>query len=233
MLFALFFLDNFKQLQYLKLSNTNTYRVNFIIFAPPCNVTCEIIECVIERSFQRNYRSKICVLNRKKNDKNKIYRQLFDQFSSYGFSIALRFVSNRDDALEVVNDSFLKLFSSMDERMGENQIKAFFRKIVINTSIDHYRKTNRRPDNLELDVSIRDDQTSDAEQNLSAQEILKALKQLPDVQRYVFTLHEIEGYSHEEIALKLEINTNTSRSHLRRAKSKLQQILQFHERQLG
>ena len=172
-------------------------------------------------------------MNRKKTDKNKTYRQLFDQFSSYGLSIALRFVGNKDDALEVINDSFLKLFSSMDERMEQKQIKAFFRKIVINTSIDHYRKTIKRPDNLELDDSVYDDQTSDAEQNLSAEEILKALKQLKDVQRYVFTLHDIEGYNHEEIALKLNINISTSRSHLRRAKSKLQQILQFHERQLG
>ena len=121
----------------------------------------------------------------------------------------------------------------MDERMEDKQIKAFFRKIVINTSIDHYRKTSRRPDNLELDESVLDDQASDAEQNLSAEEILKVLKKLTDVQRYVFILHEIEGYSHEEIAIKLKINISTSRSHLRRAKSKLQQILQFHERQLG
>jgi RNA polymerase sigma-70 factor (ECF subfamily) len=175
----------------------------------------------------------LCALKRNKTDKNRIYKRLFDQFSSYGLSIALRFVGNKDDALEVINDSFLKLFSSMDERMEQKQIKAFFRKIVINTAIDHYRKANRRPDNLELDESVRDDQASDAEQNLSAEEILNALKQLTDVQRYVFTLHEIEGYNHEEIALKLNINISTSRSHLRRAKTKLQQILQFYERQLG
>ena len=172
-------------------------------------------------------------MSRDKSDKNKIYKQLFERYSSYALSIALRFVGNREDALEVINDSFLKFFSSMTENMDDKYTKAFLRRIVINTAIDYYRKANRRPNYTDLDETICDEWSSDAEQNLSAEEILKALQQLTQVQRFVFALHEIEGYSHEEIAIKLESNISTCRSHLRRAKNRLQQILQFHERQLG
>lgn len=169
---------------------------------------------------------------RKKN-KNRLYKRLFEEFSGYGLSIALRFVGCREDAWEVLNDSFLKLFSSMEEDMDKQQIKAFFRRIVINTAIDYYRKSSRRPDYLDLDENTEDEWTSDVEQKLSAEEILAALHQLSQVQRFVFTLHEIEGYNHEEISEKLGIKVSTCRSHLRRAKNSLQQILQFNERQLG
>jgi RNA polymerase sigma-70 factor (ECF subfamily) len=171
--------------------------------------------------------------NRISRKKNKLYKQLFEKYSSYGLSIALRFVNSHDDALEVLNDSFLKLFSALDENMEDKQIKAYLRKIVINTSIDHYRKVVRKPNHSELNETILDDNTVDVEQKLSAEDIIKALHQLTTVQRLVFTLHEIEGYNHEEISLKLHINVSTSRSHLRRAKTSLQQILRFHERQLG
>jgi RNA polymerase sigma-70 factor (ECF subfamily) len=186
-----------------------------------------------KQRFSANYRKEKRALNISTTNKNKLYKQLFEEFSGYGLSIALRFVGCKEDAWEVLNDSFLKLFSSMQEDMEKKQIKAFLRRIVINTAIDYYRKSNRRPDHLDLDENIQDGWTSDVEQKLSAEEILKALHQLPQVQRFIFTLHEIEGYNHDEISKKLEINVSTCRSHLRRAKFSLQQILKFHERQLG
>ncbi|MCT4673607.1 MAG: RNA polymerase sigma factor [Prolixibacteraceae bacterium] len=166
-------------------------------------------------------------------DKNRFFKQLFDQYSRYGLSIALRFVRNREDALEVVNDSFLKLFTTIDDNVDDKKTKALFRRIVINTAIDQYRKNSRNHDNFELNESICDEKTINIEQKLSAEEILNALHHLTDIQRIIFTLYEIEGYNHEEISIKLGVNVSTCRSHLRRAKNKLQEILHLYERELG
>jgi len=186
-----------------------------------------------ERPVGLMYYLGIKAFKKRKNDNSHLHKELFDKYSNYAMSIALRYASKPDEASDIVNDGFLKLFAAYDLDMPPDRIKAIFRRIIINTAIDYYRRDSSRQQHQALHDNIPDDATPNIEQDLSAEEILKALQSLPLLQRLAFTLHEIEGYSHDEIAQKLQINTSTCRSHLRRAKARLQKILQLHERELG
>src|SRR5690554_6113928 len=133
-------------------------------------------------------------------------------------SVCLRYTRNRDDAAEVLNDSFLKVFKNIKQYDTDRPFKTWFRRILINTSIDYLRAHKKY---LNTDYAdFYDDmlQTQpDVEMNLNAEEILKLFDQLPDMYRVVFNLYEVEGYSHEEIAGLLDIAPGTSRSQLSRA----------------
>jgi RNA polymerase sigma factor (sigma-70 family) len=150
---------------------------------------------------------------------------LFKQYYGYVMSISLRFSSCRDDALEITNDSFLKIFKNIESHQVDKEFKAWVRRIVVNTAIDHYRKSKKN----EVEISIEEAYNESADEsvidNLNAGEIIKLINSLPMAFRYTFTLYEIEGFSHDEIALQLGITTGTSRSNLTRAKKILRQMI--------
>ena len=139
--------------------------------------------------------------------------------------IGLRYSLNRDDAMEVVNDAFIKAFNSMGSYNIEKPFKAWLRTIVVNTAIDRRRKDLKLQLNIELDnagplpggVSVTD--------NLNAQDILNLMKELPPIQLTIFNLYEIDGYNHDEIAGMLNIPASSSRVYLSRAKEKLRKII--------
>jgi RNA polymerase sigma factor (sigma-70 family) len=94
---------------------------------------------------------------------------------------------------------------------------------VVNTAIDHYRKGKKN--NMEISIEAANNEPADESviENLNAEEIIKLINSLPMNYRYTFSLFEIEGYSHNEIALQLGISESTSRSNLTRAKKMLRQ----------
>lgn len=156
----------------------------------------------------------------KKNLKSQ--ELLYRQFFGYGMSISLRYSKNKDEAVEILNDSFLKVFDNIEKYNTELSFKSWFRRIVINTSIDYYRK-NLKFTNTDSFEDTFETETVDANiiDELNVKDILKLLNQLPEIYRITFNLYEIEGYKHEEIAEKLNITTSTSRSNLTRAKKML------------
>jgi len=163
------------------------------------------------------------VLKGCKNGKLKHQEMLYSQFYSYGISVALRYSYSRDEALEILNDSFLKVFNSIASFDAEKQFRAWFRRIIINTSIDYYRKTKRlifveNTDYSKVELFSQNDVNS-----LEMQDLLQLLGALPEVYRLTFNLYEIEGYKHEEIAEMLGITASTSRSNLTRAKKMLRE----------
>ncbi|MCK9305669.1 MAG: RNA polymerase sigma factor [Bacteroidales bacterium] len=163
----------------------------------------------------------------RKNDKSR--EMLYKQYFGYALSVALLYNNQRDDALEVVNDSFMKVFSEIRRFNTSLPFKGWLRKIVINTSIDRLRKKNRMK-NIEPDNEpVREEHLNpDAISNLTAQEIISLLNQLPEVHKTIFCLYEIDGYNHEEIAAKLKIPESSSRVYLTRAKKKMRELLLTH-----
>lgn len=159
--------------------------------------------------------------------KGKISYQegLYKQFYAFAMSICLRYTRNRDDALEILNDSFLKVFEKINQFDEQKSFKSWFSRIVINSALDHYRANKKHDVLLDLSNEELEEQVEiEFDQSLKTDEILKIFNQMPDNYRVIFNLFEIENYSHDEIAQQLSISVGTSRSHLSRAKKLLKQL---------
>ena len=156
---------------------------------------------------------------------SKAQEHLFKLYFSYSMSVALRFSSCREDALEIVNDSFLKIFLKIEFHNSDSEFRAWLRRIVINTAIDRYRKDKKH--NYETSIDEASGETVDESviDNLNAEEIINLINSLPAMYRYTFTLFEIEGFSHDEISAQLGITPGTSRSNLTRAKKLLRRMI--------
>jgi RNA polymerase sigma-70 factor (ECF subfamily) len=147
-------------------------------------------------------------------------------------AICGRYGKTHEDSLEILNDGFLKVFKELHRYEPAysdviSSFKGWMRKIMVYTAIDHFRKNQKHQ--VVMQLNIIDYQittiTEDALDNLSYEEIIRAIKELSPGYRTVFNLFVIDGYSHEEIAAKLEISTGTSKSNLFKARKQLQKIL--------
>jgi RNA polymerase sigma factor (sigma-70 family) len=167
-------------------------------------------------------------------DNLKCQEALYRLYYSYAMSVALRYAPDREDALEILNDAFLKVFRQLHKYDKSKPFKAWFRKVLINTALDHLRSSKKHREQIMMDISTcYDIREPEQEADLDLDNVLQIFKQLPEIQRAVFNLHKIEGYQHDEIASILQIAPGTSRSHLSRAIGKLQSLLQvFNEKQV-
>lgn len=152
---------------------------------------------------------------------------LYLRFYSYAMGVGLRYLSNRDDALEVVNDSFIKVFKSISSFKNEQNFKPWLRRIVVNTALDRRRKELKHQNQLALEDAAAVSFPPQALAHLNSQDILKLLDRLPTVQRAVFNMYEIDGYNHEEIGDILHISASSSRVNLSRAKEKLREAFRM------
>ncbi len=156
--------------------------------------------------------------------KEKFQELLYKKFFGYALSVALIYNRQRRDALEVVDDSFVKVFSKIGKYDASKPFQGWLRRIVINTSIDHLRKNKKNHLFVEPEHYPVQDETPNAISLLATQDILKILNLLPHYHKTVFCLFEIEGYSHEEIAEQLGIPVSSSRVYLTRAKKQLREL---------
>ena len=154
--------------------------------------------------------------------------RLYEHFYSYGLSITLRYSKNREQALEILNDGFLKAFLKINQYDSDLPFKPWLRRILINASIDYHRKYSRLEHTLETPPpsEISSATYNYALDNLEFDDLIKVLQQLTPAYRLVFTLYVVEGFSHQDIAEKLNINIGTSKSNLAKARMKLRNILQ-------
>lgn len=153
-------------------------------------------------------------------------RKLYEHFYGYGMSIALRFSESREEALEIVNDSFLKVFNRLDQYDSVFPFKVWFRKILINSSIDYFRKYHKHPNFLEIgEIGELKDLDSKIYDISPEDDMLPIVQKLPPAYRMVFNLYVMEEYKHHEIAELLDISVGTSKSNLARAKVKLKELI--------
>ena len=158
-------------------------------------------------------------------NKREGQRQLYQRYYSFGLNICLRYARNRDEAKEMLNDGFLKVFRKLDRYNPEYPFEPWLRTLMVHAAIDYFNK--RKKDRLEVEWEERDNKEplyTPADQ-LAYEDILKAVRQLPPMYQMVFNLYELEGLKHHEIAERLQISIGTSKSNLARAKAKLQKLL--------
>ena len=149
-------------------------------------------------------------------------RDLVNLYSDYLFAISLRYMSDQENAKDVLQDSFIKIFRSIKNFNPEKgAIKSWMGKIVINTALKAIDKRKLRNSFTEFFNNPIIAPTAESE--LNAFDLFEIIRELPDGYRQVFNLYEIEGYSHKEIASMLGIKEVSSRSNLTRAKAILRQ----------
>lgn len=152
-------------------------------------------------------------------------KSLYESYYGTLMGVCLRYSNNREDALDILHDGFIKIFKHIEKYQLGTSLVAWMRRIMVNTAIDFYRKAvRRRTEDLDkvYNVQITD---ADAISTLSQKEVLEAVRSLTPSYRTVFNLYVIEGYSHREIAEQLNITESTSRSNLVKARMKLKHII--------
>ncbi|WP_462241026.1 RNA polymerase sigma factor [Ferruginibacter sp.] len=180
-----------------------------------------------------NLQIKGCALNQRESQK-----KLYNSFYGYAMSICDRYTSREEDASEILNDGFLKIFKEIHHFKPVysdvvSSFKGWLRKIMVYTAIDHFRKNNKHKNVIELETAIvrLPVEVEIAFNKISYDEIIRFIQDLSPAYRTVLNLFIVEGSSHEEIAGQLGISIGTSKSNLAKARKQLQKIL-FHQNKI-
>lgn len=157
-------------------------------------------------------------------------KNIFEQYGSFLYRVAYRYVRDRMTAEDLVIDSFLKIFEGAANFRFDNlrSFEAWMKRIVINESLMLLRKQasfQLMPESEAIETPV-DDNILDS---ISSDEIYQLIAELPDGYRTVFNLFAIEGYSHKEIAEQLHINEGTSKSQLNHARKLLQKKILYRQ----
>jgi RNA polymerase sigma factor (sigma-70 family) len=153
-------------------------------------------------------------------------RTLFDKYAPKMFSVALRYAKETDQAEDVLQDAFVKVFMKLDRYNGKGSFEGWIRRVVVNTALDSIRKNIKFQDNISSDdVAYKLEQHVFTGDSLDEKFLLKTINSMPEGYKTVFNMFAIEGYSHKEIAKELDISENTSKSQYSRARAYLKQRL--------
>ncbi|AQS93241.1 RNA polymerase subunit sigma-70 [Polaribacter sp. BM10] len=148
-------------------------------------------------------------------------KQLFEQYSPKMLGVCRQYVKDMHHAEDLMLQGFLKVFTNLHKFKHEGSFEGWIRRIMVNTCISYLRKKNL------VDVSDEDfvfnDAATESLENTSVEDIQKLIDKLPEGYKMVFNLFAIEGYKHSEIAKKLDISENTSKSQLFKARKLLQE----------
>ncbi|MFA5574735.1 MAG: RNA polymerase sigma factor [Brumimicrobium sp.] len=154
-------------------------------------------------------------------------RELFDRFSSKMLGVTIRYMKDQSRAEDVLQEGFIKVFKNIHRFENKGSLEGWIRRIMVNTALDHIRKYKKEKYNIELDgTTFKVSVNSKAESILQTEVLLELVQQLPEGYRVIFNMFAIEGYSHKEIAEKLEISESTSKSQYLRARKALREALE-------
>lgn len=149
-------------------------------------------------------------------------RRLYEDHYGFALSVCLRYCKTKEEALEVVNDGFLKVFQNLSRYKPSHSFRNWFKRILINASIDFYRSQQKHYYQLDIDSAYSlSANEQNAEGNLGHAELMELVNRLPQTFRTNFSLFAIDGYSHDEIAKMLDISVGTSKSNVSRARKVL------------
>ena len=159
--------------------------------------------------------------------KSSAQRKLFDAYSRLLLGVCNRYAANTEEAEDIMQEGFVKIFLNIKEFKGEGSLVAWMRRIMINTAITHYHKMRKHRYHDDLD-EVRESKFEDqdwSEAEFTREELFNVIHRMPEGYRMVFNLYAVEGYKHREIAEILNIDENTSKSQYSRARRWLQERL--------
>lgn len=160
----------------------------------------------------------------KKRDR-KCQKGLYQIFYSSAMRMCIRYAKDKEEAVELVNDGFMRVFMNIQRYDDARPFKSWLSTIMINTSIDHYRKQIKRIEMEELNARHEPEDRESILSHLHYDDLIKLVQQLSVAYRTVFNLFAIDGYSHEEISSMLSISVGASKSNLFKAREQLKKML--------
>ena len=162
-------------------------------------------------------------IKRLKENNSEAQRAFYEQLAPKMYGICLRFAFASEDADDILQDGFIRVFKHIKDFRGEGSLEGWVRRTIVNTAINYYKKKIKQGIKIDLEyVKGKVKETNNIVEKMAADEILQLISELPRGYRMVFNLNVIEGYTHKEIGKILEISENTSKSQLSRARASLQ-----------
>lgn len=158
---------------------------------------------------------------------------LYRHFAPKMYAVSLRYAGNAEDAEDILQEGFVKVFRNLDKYRSEGSFEGWVRRIFVNTAIEHYRRQVNMYTVSESQENTLEDKDWSALDKLALQDLVNIIQQLSPGYRTVFNLYTVEGYSHKEIAELLGISEGTSKSQLARAKAILQDKIASQKKRSG
>ncbi len=159
-----------------------------------------------------------CVENNRKSQE-----MLYRRYAKAMFKLCLIYESDHDKAKDILQEAFIKIFKNIDRFNRQCSLKAWMKKIITNTAIDHYRKQHHETQFIPIENIVNPYSNEESVASiLNTKDIISQVNRLPAGARIIFQLYALEGYSHKEIANLLNISEGTSKSQINRAKQLLQ-----------
>ena len=157
------------------------------------------------------------------NGNRSCQEMFYRKYASKMYGVCLGYVNNRDDAKDIMQEGFIKVFSSLKSYTATGSLEGWVRRIIVNTAIDYYRKTLKYKEtedienvgDVEVEISVLE--------RIEVAELMELIHKLPKGARIIFNLYAIEGYQHNEIASMLGISQGTSKSQFSRARALLKE----------
>ncbi len=153
-------------------------------------------------------------------------QELYYRYSPKMLSVCYRYAKSREDAEDMLQEGFIKVFTQIRQFQNRGALEGWIRKIMVHTCINHLKKNRKFSESVDIihasGIQVREESIPSIVQ---AKQVVECIRMLPLGYRTVLNLYAIEGYSHKEISVMLDIEESTSRSQYTRAKTMLEDIL--------
>jgi RNA polymerase sigma-70 factor (ECF subfamily) len=167
-----------------------------------------------------------------KEGNSKAQSLLYERYSKQMMALCLRYGHDYEEARDMFQDGFIKVFNKIHKYTGKGPLGAWIRRTMVNNALDHLRRVQREQKNIslfEVDYKLEADVEAfpfeDEGPLLSADKLTELISQMPDGYRTVFNLYAVEEYTHKEIAEQLEITESTSKTQYRKAKAYMRKLI--------
>ena len=155
----------------------------------------------------------------------RMQEELYRQFSPRMYAVCLRYAGSAEEAEDILQEGFIKIFKKLDSFRAEGSFEGWVRRIFVNTAIEHFRRKRYLQPVTEKEENTIEGKSLSALDDLAEKDILALVRQLSPGYRTVFNMYVVEGYTHKEIGDMLGISEGTSKSQLSRAKVILQDMV--------
>jgi RNA polymerase sigma factor (sigma-70 family) len=152
-------------------------------------------------------------------------QELYNRFAPKMYGVCLRYASNAEEAEDILQEGFIKVFKKIESFRGDGSFEGWIRRIFVNTAIEHYRKKIYLQPITDVEENTVEGNYLNVLDNLAEKDIIHLVQQLSPGYRTVFNMYVVEGYTHKQIAEVLGISEGTSKSQLSRAKMILQEMV--------
>ena len=161
-----------------------------------------------------------------KKNKRKYQELLYRKYAKKMYGICLSYARDRAMAQDILQDGFVKVFQKIKTFKAQGSLEGWIRRIITNTALDHLRQRSRQMDFIDVNQEVEEEKIDQTIlDKINTDGILEKVSQLPNGARTVFNLYAVEGYTHKEIAQKLNITEGTSKSQYKRARAMLKDLI--------